>query len=96
MHLRKILAPKYAKTKKTVTSEELGAKRGFGEQKQGTTHVPLHSTSYKGVENHLNPLSSLTPGHSSILSPPKELHTSSQGANKETCYLFFLPSEKPK
>ena len=39
----------------TATSEELGAKTGCREHKQGTVPAPLHSTPPKGWAKHLSP-----------------------------------------
>lgn len=91
MHLRKILHQNMQRQKKTVTSEELGAKRGFGGAKARYNSCTPALNSTKVWENHLNPLSSLTPGHSSILSPPKELHTLLSGSKQGNVLLVFSP-----
>ena len=52
----------------TATSNEPGAKTGYGEQKQGTVHVhALHTTT--GVDKTPKPPTGLIPGHSPPISP---------------------------
>ena len=62
MHLGQIIDKKIQKDPKnpTATSEELGARTGCREQKQGTAHAPWHSTPPKGWAKHLSHPSSLT------------------------------------
>ena len=45
----------------------------------------------KGWENHLNRLSNLTPGHTSILTPSKELPTLLSGSKQGNMLLVFSP-----
>ena len=62
---------KRPKKSPTATSEELGAKAGGPEEKQGTAHAPC--TQYqKGWANPLSYPSSPTPGHSPTVTLYKE------------------------
>ena len=57
----KLWTKRKKKTKNpTATSEELGAKTEYWEQKQGIVHTPVHTT--KGVGKPLSHSSGPTPG----------------------------------
>ena len=61
------------------------------EKKSGYCSCPLETTHLKGWADHLSYPSSLTPGHSSILTPYKEQVVPSWGVSEQgnlTCWLF--------
>ena len=93
VQLGQIMGNKIQKDQKnpTAASEELEAKTGCQEQKQGTAQAPC-TQHRKGVGRTLKPPSGLTPGHTPTLTPYKEstrAHPSPhQGVSKGACYLF--------